>query len=370
MTTDTLVRQEVGTAAQPKLQIVDADVHPYMRSPGDLDPYLSERWQKHRKTYRENVRRAFTSTWVYPRMENQGNRLDAMPADGTPAGSNLDLMREQLLDLYNIEYGILQPLGNAGYVRNPDYSKALCYAMNEWQADTWVAKEPRLKASIVINPEYPDDAVAEIERCGTNPAYAQITLPPRAGQPTGNRSYWPIYEAAQHFNIPLGMHVGGINGFPSTSGGWPSFYIEEHHSNALTAQSVVTSLVLEGVFEEFPQLKVIMIEGGFAWVPSLSWRLDKHWNRMRDEVPHVKRPPSEYIKEHIWFSTQPMEEPPDRQDLKTLIDWIGWDRLLFATDYPHWDFDDPNYAFKFKMSDEQKQMIYAGNAKNVLRLNS
>jgi len=59
-------------------------------------------------------------------------------------------------------------------------------------------------------------------------------------------------------------------------------------------------------------------------VPSLSWRLDKHWNRMRDEVPHVKRPPSEYIKEHIWFSTQPMEEPPDRQDLKTLIDWIGW----------------------------------------------
>ncbi len=62
MTTDTLVRQEIGTAAQPKLQIVDADVHPYMRSPGDLDPYLSERWQKHRKTYRENVRRAFAST--------------------------------------------------------------------------------------------------------------------------------------------------------------------------------------------------------------------------------------------------------------------------------------------------------------------
>ena len=368
MTIDTVERPEAVADAAPKLGIVDADVHPYMRTPADLDPYLSERWLKHRKTYRENVRRAFSSTWVYPRMENQGNRVDAMPADGTPAGSNLELMRAQLLDLYNIETGILQPLGNAGYVRNPDYSKALCYAMNEWQVDAWVNVEPRLRASIVINPEYPEDAVAEIERCGTNTAYAQITLPPRAGQPTGNRSYWPIYEAAQHFNIPLGMHVGGINGFPSTSGGWPSFYIEEHHSNALTAQSVVTSLVLEGVFEAFPQLKVIMIEGGFAWVPSLSWRLDKHWNRMRDEVPHVKRPPSEYIKEHIWFSTQPMEEPPDRADLKTLIDWIGWDRLLFATDYPHWDFDDPNYAFKFKMTDEQKVQIYCGNAKHVLRL--
>ena len=102
MTTDTLERDEQATDQAPKLGLVDCDVHPYMRSPGDLDPYLSERWLKHRKTYRENVRRAFASTWVYPRMENQGNRIDAMPADGTPAGSNLDLMREQLLDLYNI----------------------------------------------------------------------------------------------------------------------------------------------------------------------------------------------------------------------------------------------------------------------------
>jgi hypothetical protein len=301
-------------------------------------------------------------------MENQGNRLDASPPGGGPAASNLDFMRQQHLDAYDIEVGILQPLGNAAYVRNPDYSAALCFAMNEWQLEAWSSKEPRLKASIVINPEYPDAAVAEIERCAPNPNFAQITIPPRAANPLGNRGYWPIFEAAQHFDLPLGMHVGGINGYPSTSGGWPSFYIEEHHSNALTAQSVVTSMVIEGAFEEFPQLRVIMIEGGFAWVPSLTWRLDKHFDRMHDEVPHLKRKPSEYIKDHFWFSTQPMEEPPDRADLKELIKWVGWERLMFATDYPHWDFDDPNFAFKFPMSDEEKQLIFRDNAKKALRL--
>ena len=62
----------------------------------------------------------------------------------------------------------------------------------------------------------------------------------------------------------------------------------------------MTSLVIEGVFERFPRLKVVMIEGGFAWLPALAWRLDKLFERMRSEVPHLKKKPSEYIRQHIW----------------------------------------------------------------------
>ena len=61
-------------------------------------------------------------------------------------------------------------------------------------------------------------------------------------------------------------------------------------------------------------------------------------------MPHLKRPPSEYLREHFWFTTQPIEEPEDPDHLVEMFDWIGWDRMLFSTDYPHWDFDDPRFA--------------------------
>jgi hypothetical protein len=125
---------------------------------------------------------------------------------------------------------------------------------------------------------------------------------------------------------------------------------------------------MEGVFERFPKLKVVIIEGGFAWLPALTWRLDKLFERMRSEVPHLKRRPSEYIREHIWLTTQPMEEPKDPRQLLDVMEWIGWDRLLFASDYPHWDFDDPFRALPAALSRERLQQILTGNGKAVYRL--
>jgi Predicted metal-dependent hydrolase of the TIM-barrel fold len=132
---------------------------------------------------------------------------------------------------------------------------------------------------------------------------------PRTDEPLGRRRYWPIFEAAERNNLPIADHVGGTNGHPSTGGGWPSYYMEEHHAVAETMQSVLSSLVFEGVFERFPGLRVVIMEGGLGWIPSFSARMDKHWLRLRSEVPHLKRSPSEYISEHVWFTTQPMEEP-------------------------------------------------------------
>ena len=105
---------------------------------------------------------------------------------------------------------------------------------------------------------------------------------------------------------------------------------------------MVTSMIMEGMFERFPDLKIVLIECGFGWLPALGWRLDKHWKRLKDEVPHLKMAPSEYIREHFWVTTQPMEETgeprsPDRGDG---LDRHGPHHVL-VSDYPHWDFDDP-----------------------------
>src|SRR5258707_9113529 len=133
--------------------------------------------------------------------------------------------------------------------------------------------------------------------------------------------------------------------------------MEEHYAATIGRENTVTSLVFEGVFERFPKLKVVLIEGGFAWAPALCWRMDKHWERMRSETPHVTRPPSEYVREHVWFTTQPIEEPENPQHLAEVIEWIGWYRLIFSTDSPHWDLDHPHHGFKSVMPRAPKTKV-------------
>jgi predicted TIM-barrel fold metal-dependent hydrolase len=356
-----------GSHADTRLKIIDGDVHPALRSLADLRPYLSARWWDFLQTYGARRRHGMNYE-PYPKSAPRACRRDAWPEDGVP-GSSLELMRTQYLDAYGIEFGILGPLGITGQSElNLDFAAALASATNDWQRDTFAKPEPRLKAAIVVPYEDGAASVREIERCAEDPAYAQVFMLTRSAEPAGNRRYWPIYEAAERHGLPVGLHVFGASGHPYTGAGWPSYYVEEGAGHSTSCQTVVTSLVIEGVFERFPRLKIVIIEGGFAWLPALSWRLDKLYERMRSEVPHLKRRPSEYIREHIWVTSQPMEEPENRQHLFDTIEWIGWDRLLFASDYPHWDFDDPFRAFPAGLPAERHRQILEGNGRAVYRL--
>jgi len=354
--------------ARTRLEIIDGDVHPALRSMADLKPFLSPQWREHLEIYGSRRRSGF-SYEPYPKSAPKACRRDAWPEEGGPPGSSLDLIRTQYLDAYGIEVAILGPLGASGNSElNMEFSAALVSATNDWQREFFAKPEPRLKASIVVPSEHAEASVQEIERCANDPAFAQVFMLTRTGEPAGNRRYWPIYAAAERHGLPVGFHVFGSGGHPYTGTGWPSYYVEEGAGHSTSCQTVVTSLVIEGVFERFPRLKVVIIEGGFGWLPALTWRLDKLYERMRSEVPHLKRRPSEYIREHIWLTSQPMEEPENRRHLFDTIEWIGWDRLLFASDYPHWDFDDPFRAFPAGIPRERHQQILSANARAVYRL--
>jgi uncharacterized protein len=358
-----IVELDRNRPSASKLRVIDCDIHPAMKAWTEVHPYLEKRWIDHLTVYGSHLRHAFSEALTHPRMSPNAARVDANPEEGGPPGSSLAMMQRQHLDPNGVEHGLLIPLrSNPGSQRNLDLGVALTRAMNTWQIERWVKNEPRLKASILIAQEDTVGSVAEIEARAGDPNFLQILVLPRTDEPFGRRRYWPIFEAAERNNLPIAIHVGGTNGHPSTGGGWPSYYIEEHHAVAQTMQAVVTSLVFEGVFERFPGLRVVIMEGGLGWIPSLSARMDKHWLRLRSEVPHLKRKPSDYIREHLWFTTQPMEEPDRSSQLTALFEQIGWDRLLFSTDYPHWDFDDPRYAFKAPLSDAQRHQILFGNA--------
>jgi predicted TIM-barrel fold metal-dependent hydrolase len=133
-------------------------------------------------------------------------------------------------------------------------------------------------------------------------------------------------------------------------------------------QANLISLIAEGVFDRFPGMRVVSAENGFGWAPSLMWRMDYLWEKLRDDVPHLSKPPSEYVREHVWFTTQPMEEPPKPRQFLQLLDQLQMnDRLMFATDYPHWDNDMPGATLRF-LPTETRRRIFSENPRRALRL--
>jgi predicted TIM-barrel fold metal-dependent hydrolase len=356
------------TETQPKLRtktaVIDCDIHNTLPSNAVLGKYLPARWQRHLEQYGGHVYPGA----AYPRLHPNAARADAWPPNGGPPGSDLRFVQQQLLDTWDIEIGVLNMLFPAAQFGNYELAAATAQALNEWQVAEWLEPEPRLRASIVLPYEDSELAVAEIERWANDPRFVQVILVARTREPLGRRKYWPMFEAAAHYNLPVGIHFGGNGGWPITGAGWPSFYYEDHAGMPQAFQGQITSLIYEGVFERFPNMKVVLIEGGFAWLPPLMWRLDRLWQEKGAEIPHVTRLPSETIREHFWITTQPIEEPNQPAYFRQLLDQLGMnDRLLFATDYPHWDFDAPDQALPHGLSAALKQAIMADNARQFYR---
>jgi uncharacterized protein len=343
--------------------IVDADVHHMLASNEILSRYLPKRWAEYNERF--GLRYPDSIGYFATRPRHFACRTDAWPPNGGVPGGDLDFMREQLLDAWPIEAVILNPINQTtcGAQFN-EFAAALTRALNDWTADEWLDRDERLYASICVPCEDAALAVAEVERLAASPRFVQVLVNVRTREPLGNRKYWPLYEAAAGLGLPVAMHVGGHGGNTITGAGWPSFYFEDHAGYPQAFQSQVISLVAEGVFERFPGLKVVLQEGGFAWLPWLQWRLDMAFELLREEVAHLERRPSEVVREHFWFTTQPIEEPERPEYFLQLWEELGMDdRALFASDYPHWDFDAPDQAIPLSLGDELRQKIYADNAR-------
>ncbi|MCZ6635213.1 MAG: amidohydrolase family protein [bacterium] len=339
--------------------VIDCDIHNTVPNTKALYPYLSDYWQDQL----EQTGFGGASTNAYPASARTSIRPDAKPDTGPP-GSNLDLLREHTLDAWNAELGILTCNYAVDSIPNPDAALALAQAVNDWQIAEWLDKEPRLRASLVVPPQFPDLAIQEINRLGNHPGFVQIFLPVRSPQPYGNRNFHPLFAAAVTHNLALALHFGGNPGNPPTPSGWSTFYIEEYTGMASVFQSQLLSLISGGAFNQFPDLRVVLLESGCTWLPSLMWRFDKDWKGIRREMPWLKQPPTEYIHKHIRLTIQPFDAPANIDQLSENLEQMGSDNLLlFATDYPHMHFHAPEDALPKGLPDSLIPKIMHENAR-------
>lgn len=343
--------------------IVDVDVHPVPRSVDEIRQYMDMPW---RERY-QGERRSFYNNPVH------GSRLDSVPPGGGPKGSDPDFLRRQLIDEYGVAYAILFPRTFCNIQPDPDYGNAIAAAFNQWLVETWLTEynhDGAFRGAITINHHDPVAAVEEIERWGEHPHVVQVATDSGARAPLGQRQYYPIYEACERHGLHLGIHPGtdgiGINQQPTP--GYPTHYIEWHCAMSLAFQAHLVSLVTEGVFERFPTLRVVMVEGGVAWLAPLLWRLDSYWKALRSEIPWVRRPPSEYVRDHVRLGTQPLERPDTDRHLLELFEMMDARQvLMFSSDYPHWDFDSPTRAFP-RLPDDLREAIFSSNARELYGL--
>ncbi len=349
------------------LPVIDCDIHNAVPSIEALFPYLSEHWREYIRT---SAFKGPVDT-AYPPRAPTTVALGVSSADGKPPGSSLELIQKDVLDAWSLDFGILNCAYPLDGLHNPDTAAAMASAVNDWLIAEWLDKEPRLRASVIVPTRVPEMAAREIDRVGEHPGFVQVLLPVRSEAPYGNRRYLPIFEAAARHDLVVSLQFGGTPGNPPTGSGWPSYYIEEYAGMAQVFQTQVLNMIVEGVFDRFADLRVALIEGGWTWLPSLMWRIDKDWKGLRREVPWNTQVPSGYIRERIRLSLQPMDAPPDAAQLLQVIEQLGSDELLmFSTDYPHWHFppDQPEQAVPAGLPDGTRRKILSENARAFYRL--
>lgn len=308
---------------------IDCDVHVTLPTTAKLMPYLDDYW-------REQV-----TTRGIDRLELTSDISNIGPAlrPDWKASSDVQTVRALALEPFGTDIAICNCLYGAQAVYNADLAVALCRAMNDWLAEEFLSKDERLRGSIILPWQHPEKAALEIERLASDRRFVQVSMLAMGDMPLGRRAMWPIYAAAEAHGFPVGIHSGTSYRFAPWTNGWPSYHIEDQVAQSVGVQTQLLSLITEGVFEEYPKLKVVLIDSGVTWLPSFLWRIDKLWRGLRMEVPWLKRSPTEIVSEHVRLTLQPFDGPKDAQVIRELVEQVGEHMLLFSTDYPRWNFD-------------------------------
>lgn len=315
---------------------VDCDVQIAVPHRDALLPFLDAYWRD--VSIQRGLQTLTTSS--FPPEAPINARADWRLPEQASVEDQLDNLRANLLDRHGFAVAICNCLYGVQVLHSEDMARAIARAVNDWIAQEWLDREPRLRASIVVPMQNPQMAVDEMRRVAQDRRFVQVLMLVMGEMPLGKRYYWPIYEAAQDLGLPIGVHAGSMYRHPVTGTGWPSYYAQDYFAQAPAFQTQLTSMILEGVFSAFPDLKVVLSETGVSWLPPYLWRLDKYWHGLRMETPWVKEPPSVIVARSVRLTTQPFDAPRAPEVVAKLFEHLGSeDLLVFASDFPHWRFD-------------------------------
>jgi predicted TIM-barrel fold metal-dependent hydrolase len=291
--------------------------------------------------------------------------------------------QDEMMDRFGLDYAIITPTLNLYLPIFSDkrYAHALAKAYNDFIVDNFLDKEGHdgFKAAITVSPLDPEYAAQEIERLADHPDFVAVIIGSTGTYPAlGDRRYEPIWEAVDAADLPLLLHgaTGSyVSAHPQIKRALES-YAELHViSHPLSQMIQMSSIVGQGIPERYPDIDVVFQEAGVGWIPYTMYRMDMEFEKRRGEVPRIGQKPSRYITNPdgpFYFTSQPMAEPDQTEHLAQLINMFnGQEKLMFSTDYPHYDFDTPEELFNMirgHFDEEAVEKIFGGTAMKVFDL--
>ncbi len=276
------------------------------------------------------------------------------------------------MDKHGVEAAVLYPTAGLGLGRvlEPELAAAICHAHNTFLAKEVCSVSPdRLKGVALIPVHDVALAVKELRRAVTELGMVTAMLPALGmRRPLGHPEFHPIYEEAQRLDCLLAVH--GVPHDRRYFVDLLDYFIDIHTVGFPVSLMIqLANMIYRGIPELFPRLRLAFLEAGCTWVPYMMDRMDEEYEKRGEvEAPLLKRKPSEYIKSgRIYFTCEAGETL-----LPQVLEMVGEDAIMYASDWPHWDNDFPESIHTLldrgDLGDRAKQKILRDNARQAYKL--
>jgi predicted TIM-barrel fold metal-dependent hydrolase len=303
---------------------------------------------------------------VHGRIPHQAALMEPVEAKGSHRFTKL---ARRSMDAMGLDYQIVfpTPMLLLGMHPQDEIEVALAKAYNRWVTECILPDDERLKGLAYLPFNTPEACVKLVEQYANNNDVIGFTVCSTRNKPIHHNSYIPLYAAIEETGKPLAWHSGFNWGDPS--------FVQLNRFISMHALSFVhyslihmSNWIINGLPERFPKLKHVWVESGLAWVPYLMQRLDHEYMMRSCEAPGLKRLPSEYMLD-MYYTTQPLERSNLKLTQATMEAMNAETQLLYASDWPHWDFDPPSSITTLPfLSEQAKRNILGLNAAKLFKL--
>lgn len=345
--------------------MIDTSVHIFAESDKDLRTFLNEPFKSRGFPY-------YDVTWFAP----PGNRYapGTEAPDGAHHGSDPETTGRALFDEGGFDYAILHPM-SAGILPDRHLGTAVLAATNQMMVERWLDSgtyKDKFLGTIRVNPNDIDGAVREIEKWKDHPRVVQIGISMETQEPYGRPHFKPLWRAASEAGLPIAVHLEmgvGISHPPTPSGITRTY----SHLAAFSPYNYIyhlLNMIAEGVFEEFPDLKIVWGDGGGDLLTPMIWRMDTFGRPHLEQTPWAPKMPSDYLPEHVYFVNGACDGPGDVDYASEWLRMTGKeDMFMFGSSYPDWQLASVA-QLPSAWTDEQRRKVLWDNAARLYRLDS